>query len=280
MLFKKHLRLKSFVILILISFSFAFPVKAENNEKTLVSDFNRYYYNQLNSIEKTIYENLISSQENFAKGKKVSFIITKYSPNLGLDKYIYYAKKARNAYIYDNPKEYIFFDNYKFLLSSSEDYIYLICNPKESASILVNIKTFETICINFVSTLSGTDEEKLEQIHSFLIQNATYDDSLSLPQTKTAYGTLVNHYSICSGFAFSFKYLADLAGLDVLYVVGNVYDKSTDSFLPHAWNVVFTRGKYYIVDVTFDLNLDHTFFLSSLEDELHFADTNFFNYSF
>ena len=130
-------------------------------------------------------------------------------------------------------------------------------------------------------TIGSTELEKLTQIHNWIIQNAIYN-TLCLPNTTTAYDTIMNGYSVCFGFAYSFKYLCDLANLDVLYVVGDLYDRKTDSYYLHAWNVAYLEGNYFSVDVTLDLSNKNfsTFLLSSLNDGMHYANTNYFGYPF
>lgn len=295
MLFKKSIRFRFIVSFILMFASANLSVYASNHEQNLILDFNRYYYNQLNTMEKAIYDNLINSQEKFLNKENVIFSIGTYDVQNGtiLEEYIPHVQKVRKAYIYDNPIVSIWFDSYSCSLNATNGSIYLICQPKafENAnstltktSIRKELVSFETKCSRFVSTLSGSDHEKLKQIHDWLIQNAVYDTTLCLPDTKTAYGTVMKGYSVCSGFAYAFKYLANLAGFDVLYVVGNLYDKQTNSYYLHAWNVTYIDGKYLLIDVTLDLSNEHTycstFLLSPIHDGMHYANTDYFNYSF
>ena len=58
------------------------------------------------------------------------------------------------------------------------------------------------------------------------------------------YGALVNHLSICQGFAQTYDYLCKRAGLFSLVVSGNT------SFGDHAWNIIKLDDGYYHVDTT------------------------------
>lgn len=299
MAFTNRTRFKFFVIfnLIIIIISASYPAYANYNEKGNLPinqesfinlNFNHYYYNKLNSIEKLLYDNLIESQEKLLDGKEVIFDMTSYDKEQKLDfsDYTTLVRRVRKAYTYDNPKFDIWFDNYECLLSRSQEEVYIIFRPKEEnlSNIKQEIEKFDSISSDFVSTLSGTEIQKLKQIHDWLITHAVYDYTLSLPNTRTAYGTIVQGRSVCSGFAYAYKHLADLSGLNVLYVVGKLYNKQENAFYPHAWNIVNINGEYFIVDVTLDSTSSdeskYKFFLSPINDGIHYADTYYFDYEF
>ncbi len=289
--------------LITVVFIFAFPLcttyASYNSGKSNTAKINsthftlkHYYYNQLNDIEKAIYNNLISSKEQFLKGEEIIFSINKVSKNIKLDIKYYHrlVKRSIIAFTYDNPEEAIWFNNYTRDYFRSEDYVYMILKPKNpspsnlnSGNIRVAILNFETIVSNFVNTLSGTDTQKLQQIHDWLVARSTYDNTLTFPDTQTAYGAIINRRSICSGFAYAYKYIADIAGLDVLYVTGKFYNEQTNTFASHAWNIAFVDGQYLLVDVTFDVELKKTspqeFLFNSISNNNHHIDSYYFDYS-
>ena len=65
------------------------------------------------------------------------------------------------------------------------------------------------------------------------------------------YDALVNHDTVCQGYAEAVSTLFNLAGIDCLTVSGPVVaaDISVDS---HAWNVAKVNGQWYIFDATWD----------------------------
>ena len=147
------------------------------------------------------------------------------------------------------------------------------------------VSNFEQKVDEFVKTLSGSEREKLQQIHDWLIANVEYDDTLQEPNTKTAYGAIVEGRSVCSGFAYAFKYIANVANLNVLYVTGKYYNILTDTFISHAWNIVYLDGEYLLIDASLDSNLSddepqYTFFLSAINDQKHYVDKYYFCYPF
>ena len=66
-----------------------------------------------------------------------------------------------------------------------------------------------------------------------------YEDSFN------AVGILVNGKGVCASYAYSFKVLSDLCGLDAVCVTGYL-----DGNLPHAWNMVKIDGQWYEIDCT------------------------------
>jgi hypothetical protein len=91
-----------------------------------------------------------------------------------------------------------------------------------------------------------TDYDKLKFFHDWLIKNCKTDDSSSTDiYSSTIYGTLINRVALCEGYAKTFSYLCNLAGIENLIVSGTVN-------LPHMWNMVKLDGNWYHIDVTYD----------------------------
>lgn len=100
-----------------------------------------------------------------------------------------------------------------------------------------------------------SDYAKELTLHDWLLDRANYDRSVHDPHTpegrennKDPYGTLVNGYGICLGYAASFQLLMDLAGVECITVVG----ASKESREDHAWNMVKLAGEWYCVDPTWN----------------------------
>ena len=109
---------------------------------------------------------------------------------------------------------------------------------------------------------NATDYEKVLYIHDYIVDNTVYDSDgadfvtenpeADLPQdvhnSTSIYGCLVKRRAICSGYAATFKYLADKLGLECLRVSGN----SVETGEAHQWNCVKVDGAFYYIDVTWD----------------------------
>ena len=89
-----------------------------------------------------------------------------------------------------------------------------------------------------------TDAEKSKYAHDWLTYHITYD--VNSAYNQTVYSSLVNHSSVCAGYAHGFQYLMQQVGIPCTYVLGYA------SGGYHAWNVVKLDGEHYAMDVTWD----------------------------
>ncbi|MDE6595086.1 MAG: hypothetical protein K2K44_03665 [Oscillospiraceae bacterium] len=87
------------------------------------------------------------------------------------------------------------------------------------------------------------DYDKLKFFHDYLVLNCKNDTES--PYSDTIYGTLVQKKALCEGYAKTFSYLCNLAGIENTIVTGLTQ-------VPHMWNMVKLGGNWYHVDVTWD----------------------------
>ena len=88
-----------------------------------------------------------------------------------------------------------------------------------------------------------TTYDKLKYFHDYLITHCESDSED--PYANTIYGALVRGKALCEGYAKSFSYLCNKAGIENIIVTGE-----TDT--AHMWNMVKIDGNWYHVDVTWD----------------------------
>ena len=134
---------------------------------------------------------------------------------------------------------------------------------------------------------SGTDYEKALAVHDYLITHTEYDES-AVSKGKglwsTAYGCLINHVSVCQGYAQAFQILTNRLGLECGICSGLAKGQA------HAWNYIKINQNYYWADVTWDDptssenaenpdsdSLHHGYFL--IDDELLFRTRNLDDYN-
>lgn len=95
-----------------------------------------------------------------------------------------------------------------------------------------------------------SDYDIAKALHDYLVLNNEYDMryfSGNVPAISyTAYGALVNHTSVCAGYALAYQELLEQAGIPCEYVTG----MTTQGY--HAWNIVQIDGEWYQVDTTWD----------------------------
>ena len=104
----------------------------------------------------------------------------------------------------------------------------------------------EYISKNISSSLK--DSEKLKLIHDFIIDNTKYDklkvDNINdeTYNSENAYGVLVEHYGICSGYADTMAIFLNKLGI-INYKISN--DE-------HIWNLAYVDNKWVHIDLTWD----------------------------
>ena len=91
--------------------------------------------------------------------------------------------------------------------------------------------------------------QKCRIIHDELIRRTEYDSSFE-EHCHDLYGALVNHKTVCEGYALAFKYILNRMGEDCKVVVSN-WDEQPDS-ITHAWNQINDNTYERYIDVTWD----------------------------
>ena len=92
-----------------------------------------------------------------------------------------------------------------------------------------------------ILTQDMSDGEKALVIHDWIVMNCHYGYK---PYRDMAYGGIINNEVLCRGYARTFVYLANLAGLPAVY--------TSSAELDHAWALVELDGSYYYADPTWD----------------------------
>lgn len=95
----------------------------------------------------------------------------------------------------------------------------------------------------------GSDYEKIQAINQYLCDSVYYPDVPFIDYDFTPYGALIDGRAVCEGYARATKIIADLAGMECLYVTGDCYNASPSG---HAWNLVKVDGEWYQLDVTWN----------------------------
>ena len=96
--------------------------------------------------------------------------------------------------------------------------------------------------------------EKILFIHDYIVENTEYATDYASSSYEdsemyyNAYGCIVQHNSVCSGYTAAFEYLMHLIGVEC----GKTTGFSLKNGQSHAWNYVRYDGDYYWVDVTWD----------------------------
>jgi len=208
-----------------------------------------YYYNQLHDNEKQIYISLKTQIENALRngGDLYNFSIYDIPVEHESEASII-GFRATSAFVMDNPKYFwIGHGNQQKITTLSnvinemqinfnQDYTedQVIDNYKQIKEVGKKLKekidTIPTLC------------EKLQFIHDFLIRLIVY----IYDENKSRYniqGALIEHESVCEGYAEAFTYICQLVNIPTIIVNSKT----------HEWNFVkMDDGKWYAMDVTYD----------------------------
>lgn len=230
----------------------------------------KYYYNQLDNAGKIFYQNINNNINNMKTGdyviefekNELNDIIKQEG---GEDIVIEAFHSAWMAFVYDNTDAFYLDINkidltieYKKSLLSTKYNIKI--GPSENGNYLAKFDTNDNLQTiinkieskknNIISTLSGSDYNKVKQVHDWLVKNVEYDQTNSMNQYDI-YGALIRGKAVCEGYAESLKYILDGVGIESVIVSGEATNGNGQTDL-HAWNYVKLDGKWYGIDVSWD----------------------------
>ncbi len=246
-----------------------------NNETNVQYDSsmsqNNYFYNQLNDISKIIYNGLQNNKENLKTGTYTIKYGDSFSDILlqenGQKMLSDYYQSAIEAFLYDNPDVFYLNPNKMFLNIESTTYRKKVTynvfvsngdqpnyladefsskSQIEQCEVLIN-----SVANQILSNATGSDYDKIKRIHDLLVNNLDYDSTVSKDNIYNIYGGLVSRECVCEGYAKSYKYLLNKAGIDCVIVIGKATN-SNGQTENHSWNYVKVDGHWYAVDVTWD----------------------------
>ena len=97
-----------------------------------------------------------------------------------------------------------------------------------------------------------TDEEKVQAIYQWIIQNFEYDyDYHAIIQYFNVRQTLRTHKGVCYDFSNLFAAFCRSQNISCYVVDGTPYDRSQES---HTWNRVYYNNSWWDMDVTNDMS--------------------------
>lgn len=89
------------------------------------------------------------------------------------------------------------------------------------------------------------------------------------PNNQSAYGALVDGEAVCAGYAESYQYLLNKAGINAWSVRGHSVNPETGIGESHKWNIIWLDGNCVYADITWDdqgEELFHLYFARSIDN--------------
>ena len=98
-----------------------------------------------------------------------------------------------------------------------------------------------------------SEGEKFAAIGRLLQTVTQYDDDIGTydvlgeewAASHSIYGAIMNHLTVCDGYAYTVQFAAAYLGLDAFVVTG----RNIEAFMGHAWNKVKVDDKWYVMDM-------------------------------
>lgn len=250
------------------------PIIQEPNNNAIPSETiaTRYYYSQLDSYGKAIYDKLKDNKDQLKTGTYVFEFGTSFNTLLNTekgDKTLYTAfQSAWNAFSYDEC-DLFYIDIKKMNLINETRTLggittyYVSIGPGNNRNYLQDsFQTVEKIekAQNYMNNIirqivkQTKDDQKIiraKKVHDWMIDAMEYDTSETNVNKYNIYGAIHDKKAVCEGYARSFKYIMEKVGVPCVLVPGTA-ENSQGKIEAHAWNYVQIDDKWYAVDVTWD----------------------------
>ncbi len=216
------------------------------------------YYASLTETEKKIYSKMIECANSYEESwKPLDTSITEEN-----------VENAYTAVLYDHPELFWLDLGYSYEYLENMGIVEIHLSYNETINDIENNKQLFEESVNTIlenANAYESDEEKERYVHDILIEMIEYDESASLNQS--AYSALVNHRTVCAGYAKAFQYLMQKLDIPCYFVVGESEGQQ------HAWNLVYINNTWMNVDVTWDDGLYDPYYFYNKSDSF-FAESH------
>ncbi len=232
---------------------------------------NNYFYNQLDDYGKLIYDKIVDNSENLKSGDYTINFSNEFNSLLNNNGEEVLKASYRNAidcirydrlglFYIDFTKMYMKIEittrnnvnSYSVYIEKSDDYLnYYIDGIENEQSLNYIMKSIDERKSEILNNISGTNYQKILQIHNYLIDNLQYDETYNRQNNDNIIGAFLDGNVVCEGYAKAFKYLLDDLEIPCILVIGDAVN-SEGTREKHMWNYVLINEEWYAVDVTWD----------------------------
>ena len=234
-----------------------FEYKVSGSQSYWASFGSSYYYNQLNTNEKNLYNAWYSQCMGYLLG--TSNIPVTSQNYLSTTYYMIPAVSYSNlssTELYDTALIFVNSNPQFYFLSGS--YITYSTSDQNRGSVTLNMYsdftsgTARQTATNSIYTKvnswltqinqQSSTVEKERKAHDLIALNTTYQDTDDASYDQSAASVFLKGQSVCAGYSEAFEFLCNGAGIDSIIVTSS----------GHEWSQVKIGGTWYAVDVTWD----------------------------
>ena len=241
---KRRIRLAAIIMtLMLVMQLLPIKVNAATDEDFWRSMSTTYYYDQLSSAEKKLYDRMDAVYMGMLLSDKTYTTndCTVRFGDLGLK--WSQAEVVMQLYLLSNPQVYFIQQNY--LYSSSLFYMKIADEFMDGTSRSNFTQKYKEGILSLNSDAAarrtGNRPEEIEKsVHDVIVETTDY--VLGCQYNQLPISLVLNHETVCVGYAKVFQLLMNMNGVDCVEIV-------SDS---HAWNGINLHGEWYLVDSTND----------------------------
>ena len=290
-------------LIILFGFTFAFRRPLYNLYRTyFVKENKDVTLKESNDYTRDYDFNFVKRTDDFTPNKYQDLLNIYYTVlNSGVEEFSFYCPDeyssciddvdslANNQKVLSTINNFVHpFNSFRHLETSYDDYgkvtlkIEHIYSNSYIKLIEAKVKEVESEIWNN----SMSNEDKIKEAHNYIINNSKYDkdrsdNNIVRYKSDTAYGTLLEGYSLCGGYTDAMELFLEDMGV-------KSYKISSEN---HVWNAVNLDNAWYHLDLTWDDPittdgsdiLEYNFFLittselNELENEQHNYDKNVYS---
>lgn len=290
-------------LIILFGFTFAFRRPLYNLYRTyFVKENKDVTLKESNDYTRDYDFNFVKRTDDFTPSEYQDLLNIYYTVlNSGVEEFSFYCPDeyssciddvdslANNQKVLSTINNFVHpFNSFRHLETSYDDYgkvtlkIEHIYSNSDIKFIEAKVKEVESEIWNN----SMSNEDKIKEAHNYIINNSKYDkdrsdNNIVRYKSDTAYGTLLEGYSLCGGYTDAMELFLEDMGV-------KSYKISSEN---HVWNAVNLDNAWYHLDLTWDDPittdgsdiLEYNFFLittselNELENEQHNYDKNVYS---